>query len=115
MDPNRSVFERAFELAASGRFLTVSEIRLRLHREGYREELIEGPILAKQLLDAIKQARVDRATSKPRFRSTTMATKGVMGEETWTKRTKTSGQFIDQKKALAKKPFKGVRKEKKKA
>ena len=36
----------------------------------------------------------------------------VLGEKTWTKRTKTTGQFIDQKKAPAKKPFKGVRKEK---
>ena len=132
MDPNRSVFERAFDLAASGRFLTVSEIRLRLHREGYREELIQGPILAKQLLDAIEQARADRATSKANFGSTTMAVnkptgdnarKGavkkrsqlktkVMGEENWTKRNKGTREFMDQKKAPAKKPFKGVRKEK---
>ena len=37
----------------------------------------------------------------------------IEGEETWTKRSKSSGQFMDQKKAPAKKPFKGVRKEKK--
>ena len=74
MDPNRSVFERAFDLAASGRFLTVNEIRLRLHREGYREELIQGPILAKQLLSAIEQARADRATSKANFGSTNKPT-----------------------------------------
>ena len=37
----------------------------------------------------------------------------IEGEETWTKRSKASGQFIDQKKAPATKPFKGVRKEKK--
>ncbi len=36
----------------------------------------------------------------------------VMGAETWTKRSRASGQFIDQKKVPAKKPFKGVRKEK---
>lgn len=36
----------------------------------------------------------------------------LQGEETWTKRSKASGQFMDQKKAPAKKPFKGVRKEK---
>ena len=36
----------------------------------------------------------------------------LQGEETWTKRGKASGQFMDQKKAPAKKPFKGVRKEK---
>jgi hypothetical protein len=36
----------------------------------------------------------------------------VMGEKTWTKRDKTTGQFIDQKKAPATKKFKGVRREK---
>lgn len=36
----------------------------------------------------------------------------LMGEETWTKRSNKSGEVIDQKKAPAKKPFKGVRKEK---
>ena len=35
----------------------------------------------------------------------------IMGEDTWTKRTRTSGRFIDQKKAPTKKAFKGVRKE----
>jgi hypothetical protein len=37
----------------------------------------------------------------------------TMGESTWTKRDKTSGKFMDQKKAPAKKKFKGVRREKK--
>ncbi|MEZ0059961.1 hypothetical protein ABIF26_005469 [Bradyrhizobium elkanii] len=37
----------------------------------------------------------------------------VMGEATWTKRNKTTGKFVDQKKAPAKKMFKGVRREKK--
>jgi hypothetical protein len=37
----------------------------------------------------------------------------VMGETTWTKRDKTTGKFVDQKKAPAKKKFKGVRREKK--
>lgn len=36
----------------------------------------------------------------------------TMGESTWTKRDKTSGKFLDQKKAPAKKKFKGVRREK---
>ena len=57
MDPKQSVFERAFDLAASGRFKTVSEIRRQLRREGYREELIQGPLLAKQLVGAIEKAR----------------------------------------------------------
>jgi hypothetical protein len=37
----------------------------------------------------------------------------TMGESTWTKRDKTTGKFLDQKKAPAKKKFKGVRREKK--
>jgi hypothetical protein len=41
---------------------------------------------------------------------TQLATK-IQGEDTWTKRSKTTGEFIDQKKAPAKKKFKGVRKE----
>jgi hypothetical protein len=35
----------------------------------------------------------------------------TMGKKTWTKRDKTTGEFMDQKKAPAKKKFKGVRKE----
>jgi hypothetical protein len=35
-----------------------------------------------------------------------------MGESTWTKRNKKTGKFMDQKKAPAKKKFKGVRREK---
>ena len=37
----------------------------------------------------------------------------VMGESTWMKRNKKTGKFMDQKKAPAKKKFKGVRREKK--
>jgi hypothetical protein len=37
----------------------------------------------------------------------------TMGESTWTKRDKTTGKFMDQKKAPATKKFKGVRREKK--
>ncbi|HUR43009.1 MAG TPA: hypothetical protein VMZ01_02795 [Aestuariivirga sp.] len=36
----------------------------------------------------------------------------VEGEAHWTKRSKTSGQFMDQKKSAAAKKFKGVRREK---
>ena len=39
----------------------------------------------------------------------------VEGEEHWTKRSKKSVQFMDQKKDPKAKPFKGVRKERKKA
>ena len=36
----------------------------------------------------------------------------MMGEAHWTKRSKSSGQFMDQKKKPTAKPFKGVRREK---
>jgi hypothetical protein len=36
-----------------------------------------------------------------------------MGESTWTKRDKTTGKFMDQKKAPATKKYKGIRREKK--
>jgi hypothetical protein len=35
----------------------VTEVKLHLHKEGYRHELIEGPLLAKQLMEAIEKAR----------------------------------------------------------
>lgn len=34
-----------------------------------------------------------------------------MGDKTWTKRSTRSGKFVDQKRAAAKKKFKGVRRE----
>jgi hypothetical protein len=41
---------------------------------------------------------------------TQLATK-TMGKKTWTKRDRTTGEFIDQKKAPAEKEVKGVRRE----
>ena len=39
----------------------------------------------------------------------------VMGKKTWTKRDRSSGEFMATKKAPAKKKFKGVRRERKSA
>ena len=59
------------------------------------------------------------ATNKPKnnarkgaVRKRTQLKTKVMGEATWTKRSKDTGRFMDQKKAPAKKKFKGVRREK---
>jgi hypothetical protein len=60
MDPNVSTLERAFQLAASGRYLKVAEIKLALDREGYRSLLVEGPALTRQLMAAISKARACR-------------------------------------------------------
>jgi hypothetical protein len=61
------------------------------------------------------------ATNKPlgdnarkgALRKRTQLRTKVMGESTWTKRDKATGRFKDQKKAPAKKKFKGIRREKK--
>jgi hypothetical protein len=56
MDPNVSALERAFQLAATGRYLTVTEIKLHLHKEGYNYEQIEGPVLRDQLKEIMAKA-----------------------------------------------------------
>jgi hypothetical protein len=58
MKPNISTLERAFQLAASGLFSTVAQIKLRLMHEGYKQEQIQGPALAKQLRVTMSKARV---------------------------------------------------------
>ena len=66
MNPN---VERAFALAATGRFHKVSDIRLQLHREGYNYELVQGPVLAKQLTEAMEKAHrgeANRASRDPK-------------------------------------------------
>ena len=35
--------ERAFQLAASGRFEAVAQIKQVLHYEGYQQQIVEGP------------------------------------------------------------------------
>jgi hypothetical protein len=54
---NVSAIERAFELAATGRYVTVTEIKRKLMREGYEYEQVAGPVLSKQLSAAITKAR----------------------------------------------------------
>ncbi len=65
MDPNVSTLERAFQLAATGRYLSVKEIKLQLSREGYRYTLVYGRLLANQLLAIVSKARAERVP-KPR-------------------------------------------------
>jgi hypothetical protein len=56
---------------------------------------------------------VGDSARKGAVRKRTQLRSKVMGEKTWTKRDKSTGKFIDQKKAPAKTKFKGVRREKK--
>lgn len=57
MDANASPIERAFQLAGTGRFATVAEVRLQLVREGYSQRELEGPQLRKEIMEMIAKAR----------------------------------------------------------
>jgi hypothetical protein len=57
MQPNTSAIERAFELAKSGQYVSVAEIKRRLLAEGYSAGHIEGRQLRDQLKTAIDAAR----------------------------------------------------------
>ena len=49
-----TTIERAFDLARSGRFTTVTSIRKQLRLEGYQEKSqLQGPLLYKQLRSLI--------------------------------------------------------------
>ena len=57
MDVRKTALEKAFELARSGKCLTVTDLLQRLKLEGYDESQIVGPALRKQLLQIIKEPR----------------------------------------------------------
>jgi hypothetical protein len=51
MTPRATTLERAFELARSGKYAGVSELRLQLKAEGYSPDQLTGPALLRQLRD----------------------------------------------------------------
>ena len=57
MDPHKSPVERAFELARSGGFNTVDDIRRRVKAEGYDEHAIHGRSLYLQLKALIASSK----------------------------------------------------------
>jgi hypothetical protein len=57
MDMAKSALERAFQLAASGGFSNVGQIKVRLSAEGYYASQVEGPQLSKQLVAVLTKAR----------------------------------------------------------
>ena len=77
MEPDKSAIERAFELAQTGRFLDVSEIKDRLRNEGYFTETVTGPTLRTQLKAMIEAARNTRwkAPSRTSIAGTAAAAK----------------------------------------
>jgi hypothetical protein len=64
MDSNVTALERAFELARSGKYSSVSDLRSALSREGYSASQIDGPALGRQLrsiMDKTRRANADQA------------------------------------------------------
>jgi hypothetical protein len=57
MDPNKTSIERAFQLAKTGRFANVAEIKTALGSEGYSTLPIVGRVLNAQLRKLIRDAR----------------------------------------------------------
>jgi hypothetical protein len=57
--------ERAFHLARSGRFTTLTEVVITLDREGYSANQIQGPLLKRQLTGLIKAAGPESARQIP--------------------------------------------------
>ena len=51
-----TALERAFELARSGQFSSLEDIRLQLDREGLDPRTVVGPFLRRQLRDLICEA-----------------------------------------------------------
>ena len=60
MDPNRTAIERAFELARTGLYFEIAEIKDRLMGEGYFTDSITGPTLRAQLKSLMKRGQKTR-------------------------------------------------------
>ena len=54
MDPTKTALERAFELARSGGFATIRDIKQQLQADGYSTAQITGRQLMGQLRDLMK-------------------------------------------------------------
>jgi hypothetical protein len=54
MDSGKTSLERAFELAASGKFHNIEKLKRDLRHEGYSSASVKGQALRKQLLDLMK-------------------------------------------------------------
>ena len=67
MEPNKTVIERSFELARTGLFFDVAEIRSRLKDEGYLTHAITGPLLCQELKSMMEAARRTRWTANSRM------------------------------------------------
>jgi LmbE family N-acetylglucosaminyl deacetylase len=60
MDGRTTPLERAFELARSGEYAGVSEVRRQLKAEGYSDQQLEGRSLSRQLRELCEAAILAR-------------------------------------------------------
>jgi hypothetical protein len=57
MDFHLTTLERAFQLARSGRYASVAEIKKQLSAEGFSPSQVTGRVLSRQLKDLIREAQ----------------------------------------------------------
>lgn len=63
MEAGKSTLERAFELARSGRFGSVSDVKQAVSAEGYDRRQLEGSALTRQLSSLVRDAAKRLGTS----------------------------------------------------
>lgn len=61
MNYRLTALERAFELARSGQYASVAEIKKQLLAEGFSISQVTGGVLSRQLKDLIRAAQETRA------------------------------------------------------
>lgn len=57
MDRNKTVLERAFDIASSGSAGSMDDVRRQLKAEGYDQSQLQGRTLTTQLRDLMRKAR----------------------------------------------------------
>jgi hypothetical protein len=55
--------ERAFELARSGKYTSITDIKAQLEKEHISIDQINGPVLVRQLREIVAEAAAKRATA----------------------------------------------------
>ena len=58
MDNSKTALQRAFELARSGKYAVVGELRTMLKQEGYAANQLDGPALGRQLREVMRKSKV---------------------------------------------------------
>jgi hypothetical protein len=62
MDGTMTTLERAFELARTGKYSGIQELRQVLKNEGYAQGQIDGPALGRQLREIMRKSKLAART-----------------------------------------------------